>query len=817
MLQFKTRHFLLLNHLFYFIVLLILGSSCNTGKHLKEGESYVNKNIIKFETKQTIEKKRALAYELSTLTKQKPNDKVLWLFKSRLWFHYKTNQPGDTTKIDRWIRRVIAEPPSIYDSLLTVESAKEMEYFLQHRGYYNAKVTFKDERKKKKSTTLSTITYFVNPYHIHTIDSVFFASKDPNIQRILNDIAGETHLKKGEPVSIEVYNQEVERITTTLKNLGYAYFDRRLVDQLKGDSSDYKVKLFVNVLLPPDGNNHEVFKIGRIEIYDGYDPKEFRADFKDSLINGIHFMHNGSNTIVKPHAILPSIYLREGDIYQEDNFNKTNRQLRTLEIYKFVSIKTYRDSLENGKINFVIRLTPKEKYLVGADIELNNSNYSSGSQNTLIGTAASVNFKNRNFIKNAGVFSIQLHGGVEFDFGNPNDVLYSVDALVGANWQIPKFVEIPKSLKLLNKINLIPDRFYNGMHEKAQSKVFASYNRLLLFNFYSYHSFNATFGYDYKPTSQKRFLLNQMGVNYLFPVAQEAFQDILDDNPFLAKTFTEQLFTGVILRDINYVFSGKPNVYGQSWGLRTNFEVSGFEIFLANKLYNGFASVPDTFMLFNTVEFSQYVRLEAALMRNRIIDKKQSFAWRFSVGIASPYGFSENIGVPYVKQFYAGGPNGIRAWRVRELGPGQFVDSLTINNPENVPYYQSGDFKLEFNIEYRFNIFWRLKGAVFIDGGNIWTIKEDPDRLGSQLLWNPKPHPTIPGETVGNRFTKQIAMGTGFGLRGDFTYFIIRLDMGIKMRSPFPDENGNYWLTNQWEGITFAQGINYNLAIGFPF
>jgi Omp85 superfamily domain len=814
-LQLKIQHILKLNHFVLLIAFLALGTSCNTGKYLKEDESFVNKNIIKFDTKQTIEKKRYLAYELSTLCKQKPNDKVLWLFKTRLWFHYKTNKPQDTTKIDNWIQKVIAEPPSILDSLQTWESAKAMEYFLQHRGYYNAKVTIELKRKKNKST----VTYHINPYQIHTIDSVFLSSKDANIQRILNDTKDETFLKRGDPVSVGAYSQEVERITKILKNLGYAYFDRRFVDKLKGDSSDYKVNLYLKVLTPPDRKIHEVFKIGKILIYDGYNPKEIQSNFRDSLIDGIHFMVNGNNTIVKAQTILHSIYIKEGDLYQEDNFIKTNRQLRTLEIYKFVSIKTFKDSLENGKINFIIRLTPKQKIVVGADIEVNNSNYNSGSGRTLLGTAISLNIKNRNFVKTASVLSAQLHGGVEFDIGNPSEFLYSIDILASANWQIPKFVEFPKTLGLLNKTKIIPNRFYNGMIEKAQSKVSASYNRLLLFDFYNYHSFNATFGYDYRATGNKRFILNQIGINYLFPVAETGFQEILDNNPFLAKTFVEQLFTGLFFRDISYLFSSKPNVLGKSIGLRTNFEISGLEVFLVNKAYNAVFSHTEPFKLFGSVEYSQYMRLEAAFMHTKNFDKKQSIAWRISSSIAAPYGFSKDIGVPYVKQFYSGGPNSIRAWRVRELGPGEFIDSLTINNPGNIPFYQVGDFKLEFNLEYRFNIFWRMKGAFFVDGGNIWTIKEDPDRLGSQLLWKPKPHPnpSFPGETVGNNFFRQIAMGTGFGIRGDFTYFIIRFDLGIKMRSPYPDENGNYWLFSDWQSLTLSDGINYNLAIGYPF
>lgn len=816
MLQLKTRQIFNLCQYIPILALLLVGASCNTGKYLNEGESFVNKNKIKFETKEKIEKKRTLSYELSALYKQRPNERVLRLFKTRLWFYYKTNQPEDTTKIDRWIQRVVAEPPVIYDSLLAKETARSMEFFLQHKGYYNAKVTFEEKRKKKKRNALSTIIYTVNPFHLYTIDSVFFASKDTAIQQILHETAGDTYLKRGDPVSIDLYNQEVERITKTLKNLGYAYFDRRLVDQLKGDSSENKVNLYVNVLLPPDGQQHQEFRVGKITVYDGYEPKYALMEFKDSLFGGVHFMVNDSNTIVKPQTILSSIYLKEGELYREDNFAKTNRQLRTLEIYKFVSIRTDRDSLDDEKLNFTIKLTPRDKIAISAEIELNNSNYSSGNQNTLIGTSLSLGFKNRNFIKTAGVFSVQLHGGLEFDFGNTNDILFSVDAQAAANWQIPKFLEFPKTLGLMNRLKLLPDKFYLGMKEKAQSRITSSYSRLLLFNFYSYHSFNATFSYDYKPTPSKRFIVNQMGINYLFPRAQENFRNILDNNPFLSKTFVEQLFTGFIIRDFSYLYTGKSDIYGHAWGFWSNVEISGLEVFLGNKAFNAFAAEPDTFQLFRSVEFSQYLRLESSLNRIRHINKQQSFAWRIGASIAVPFGFSSDIGVPYVKQFYAGGPNSIRAWRIRELGPGQFVDSLTIRNPTNLPFYQAGDFKLEFSLEYRFNIFWRFKGAVFVDGGNIWTLKEDPDRLGSQLLWKAKPS-GINGEVIGDNFLKQIAMGTGLGLRGDFTYFIIRFDLGIKMRNPYPDENGNHWVFDEWKHISLRNGINYNLAIGYPF
>ena len=258
----------------------------------------------------------------------------------------------------------------------------------------------------------------------------------------------------------------------------------------------------------------------------------------------------------------------------------------------------------------------------------------------------------------------------------------------------------------------------------------------------------------------------------------------------------------MLFRDFNYVYNARPNRFGESLYLGINLELAGAEFWAVNSLYNSFALEPDTLKL-GEIEFSQYISTELDLRYYKQYTTKQSLVLRFNLGVARPFGFTTDV--PYVKQLYVGGPNSIRAWAPRGLGPGQYLDSLSLDQANNNRLYQSGDLKIEFNAEYRFDLFWRLKGAVFLDGGNIWTIDKDLSRCGSQFLLN---NSTITGCTgndqtvVNEAFYKQNCSGHRFGFRFDFTYFIFRLDVGIKLRYPYlnePDENGmlpprrGYW------------------------
>lgn len=790
-------------YLTYTISILLVLGSCNNRKFLKDNEVLLKKNNIEFDTKEKVIKKRSLTKGLESIYKQRPNTKRLGLIKSNLWFYYKTDSLKNPSKFQKWIRRKIAEPPALYSDDIAEATANSMKYYLQNKGYYYADVTYDKTINKRKK--LATVTYSVTTKNLYTIDSVFFNSSDPKIQRILNDSEDNTHLKRDQPVSKDLYNKEVERITNTLKNLGFAYFDRNFVDNLTGDSTGTKVNIYLNILNPKNQTEHTIYRIGKVSVIPRYIPSEILKPKRDSIIDGMLFLVDEYGTVVNPKSIIREIFLKEGDLYKEENYAKTNSQLGRLDIYKFISIKSAIDDIEKDKINFEIRLTPKKRMVLGGDLEFNNSNYASQTtNNSLIGLGVNLNYQNRNFRRNASVLELRANNSIEFNIAEPNTPVYSLDILTQADWHIPKLVQFPKLYSSLNKINFIKDNRFQDISENAETKVSIGYNRLLLFDFYNYHSFNLTFGYDYQRDNHNRSTWTQTGVNYLLPKFEPAFDTIRDANPYIANSFTEQLFTGFLFRDYKYSYTGRPNIYGNSWKFYGDFELSGGEVFLTNWVYNGF-NKKDTFKFLNQVEFSQYARLNLDLRRYISLRKKGVFAYKVAFGIARPFGFSDDV--PYVKQFYGGGPYGNRAWRIRELGPGAYYDEAA----DDEIFYQTGDLSLNFNAEIRFNIFGGLNGAFFIDAGNVWTVGFDEDRPGSQFLL--KANPDVPETSA---FYKQIGVGTGIGIRYDFSYFVLGIDLGIKARNPYPDAEGRNWLLHRWDKLQLKD-VNPNLLIGFPF
>jgi hypothetical protein len=296
--------------------------------------------------------------------------------------------------------------------------------------------------------------------------------------------------------------------------------------------------------------------------------------------------------------------------------------------------------------------------------------------------------------------------------------------------------------------------------------------------------------------SHHQYSWDHIGIEVLRPT----FDANLTPSTFLRLSFDDQLFTGFILRNFNYIFNSRINGFGERWNYRLSSELSGLEVLAANRTWGALFGKQE--WKIGELNFSEFFRIDQDLTYTRNFSKSVAGAVRFGVGIAQSFGDSRTV--PYVKQFFVGGPSSIRAWRIREIGPGSYlkIDPGTGRPDTTQPFFQAADFRFEFNGELRFPIFSYFKGAVFIDGGNIWTINKDIGRPGSQLKWDS---------------FRNLAIGTGFGVRGDFDYFIIRLDFGLPLRRPYPDiETGSYWVPKLISGMKL-KNFNPNLAVGLPF
>jgi hypothetical protein len=593
-----------------------------------------------------------------------------------------------------------------------------------------------------------------------------------------------------------------------MQNLGYANFFKNYITEPIADSASHEMNLEINVQNPAGNQRHQQFDIGEIRIYPDFTNENIIS--VDTVIGGVRFMSPEYPFLVKPQVLLRNIYFKTGDRFHFDNVDKTRKKFNRLSTYRFVNVKPIINPYDSTKLDYDITLTRNKTMGIGGLFEFNYSTLSLTRQ-SLIGMGIDLNYRHRNIFHGAELFTTNLETGVEFNLKQADKLINSLNINLQNNILIPKFIDPLGFYKLMNKVKikktpLLSDKIFQWISED-NSRFTVGYQYLSLFDFYSYHSANISIGYDAQPGPNRRLQLNHFGVDFFSPTTKPAFDEILDDNQYLKESFVTQFFTGVLFKDYRFEFNSQPNKAGFSKTFIHSAEISGLEVLAVNGLVNALTKHSGKFEFGKkinsqgeeeSITFAHYIKLDFDSHFSKKLKRHQELAFRAAIGIATPYGpFSDKT--PYVKQFYIGGPQSLRAWQIRELGPGSYQDP---NVPDDaVQFYQTGDFKIELAAEYRFKIGWIMHGAFFVEAGNIWTITKDVDR---------------PGASLSASFLNEFAVGTGVGIRFDFKYFVIRWDLGYKLRNPYPDEDGKHWLWKNFDTFSFNQ-FNSNFAIGYPF
>ncbi len=820
----------------YLISLLLLAAlcSCNTTQFLdkSKGERYLSKNVIKIdESTGKVKNKANMASELSKLYLKQENRKMFGVPRQ---YHYFVSQDTfDKSKFglafSRWLAKR-GEPPVFFDSLSTQETAEVMETYLKTRGYFLSSVDY--EVGFNKQNTKATVTYNVHPDGRYTIDSLDVQTRDTAILELIKKIAPSSLLKVGNPVDVKLYDQEVARITKHLRDNGYAYFYPQYITTLEGfDSSNVKktVSIRMKVLTPPKQEKHVRYTIGNIYIFPDFDPSMARI-VPDTLVDGLFFGTGGKEFRVKPRTLANSIFIRTGEVYSQDALDNSIRQLGALGVFRPPTLRIQEDTLHPGTVNMYIFLTANQKWEIGWEGGFSTTERPVLGNKNLIGLSFNPSLRNRNFMKGAELLVGNLNFGAEFSFfSGRKDLVNSLDFRWQNDLYFPRFTDYFGIWGRLQKWNITGPTFNKNLRQKATSRASAGYNLLNLLGNYKLQFVNLSYGYDVPVSVNHRVSVNHFGVDLVLPeiVPGSAFDFLLVNNPALRTSFDKQFITGLVFRDINFIYTSPPKPTGGSWYFRGYFDLSGMEVMTANAIYNAVSGSSKAFNL-NGVEFSHYAKLEMDVRRYLQVGINRSLITRFNGGMALPYFKSKSI--PYVKQFYVGGPYGIRGWYTRELGPGLYKDSVTVNTSNRNLFYQAGDIKLEFNLEYRFLLtrpfgLFNLFGALFFDGGNVWTKEFDPARPGSQFSFKRKTDEK--GIITNDVFFREMGLSTGFGTRIDFTYFVLRLDFGTPIRNNYPDPaRGNtyfidpkLWEINRVGDVLrkFNNNIRYQLAIGYPF
>jgi outer membrane protein assembly factor BamA len=761
------------------ICVLLFISSCNPTKYVPEGETLLNENHIII-NKEGVKKSDILPY-----IKQSPNKRI---FGTRFYLGlYNFSNIKKEKWPHNWLRN-IGEEPVIFDPYATMKSKEQIKSYVASKGYFDGQVMETIETANRKSN----VFYNIDLRPAYTIHKVYYEFADSTVKKLFNFDSVSCLIQRGKPYDVSVLQSERSRFERFIRDQGFYGFSGEhiffRVDSTVGNREVdiyYCVKNYTKI----DTYNrvtliqHPIYRVKNIYIYPDFVPKEaleggdaYLKSFDTVNYRGYYFITPKGKPEIKYDLILQALYLKPGFAYNVTNTEQSQTHLLSLKVYRLVNIY-YNDiskpDLPPGSemmldCNIQLTLLSQQSYKV----ELEGTN-SAGS----LGGALNLIYQHKNLFHSAELFSMKLKGAYEALPQQNGKSRSTQEYGVETSLRLPKFL-----LPFFEKEQFI--KKYN-----PTTTLVAAFNYQDM-PFYTRTMANATFGYNWKAGSYQEHFINPLQFNVVkLPYIDPAFATQIESSSYLAYSYKDVLIFG---GNYSFIFNNQKIKKSRDyWFIRVNAESSGNMLAIAKKL-SGSGKTAGSYNLFGQ-PFAQYIRTDIDIRYNLILNNVSSVVYRGFFGIGIPYGNSKAI--PFVKQYFGGGANGIRAWQVRSLGPGSY-------NPGTITFLnQTADIKIEANAEYRFKLFWIMEGAVFLDAGNIWTYRDDPARPGSQFKFS--------------NFLNDIAVGTGTGLRFDFKFVIGRVDLGMKLRDPVLTD-GSKWIISR-RPYSFKDDFAMVVAIGYPF
>lgn len=772
--------------IFFCSLLVTMLTSCGSTRHVPSGQYLLEKNSIDLKAKvdwkrikKNIEDNRSLKEQLLGLSKQKPNKVTLNVFKFNLWV-YNLSYTQKINRFRQWLMNTIGEPPVIFDSTLVESSAKQMQTFLQNKGYFNSAVEYHTDFRGKRAV----VHYMVTPGNLFTIGHISFPPVTDGITSIINSFKDETVLQKNNPVDFDKIDAERSRMLHDLQNWGYYKFNKNdIYFTLDTTGKKNKADISANINAPADSSVYQKYYIRNVGVYPDFNPNQQQNIIYDTLeFNRILYISRKMN--LRPKVLNKVIFIAKGQEYSRAKYDYSISRIADLGVYNFVNIR-YRE-VPGDSLDCSIYLTPAPLHTLTAEFEASNIDDN-------LGSALRFSYLNRNLRHRASQLELSTNGGVEIPFVNTDSLLYTGG--VSANFYIPRFLFLPIGEKRLS-------RYYN-----EKTKISLSARMIQQSKVYSLVNYNFSFGWDWKENLRKRHILNPVFVTLVSAFnLSPSFKNRLSNDVFLSQSFSDLLITGA---NYNFIYSSlQPDKLANFSVFKASAEISGHLLYGAEKLFESMGvTTPKNENGQYTIAylpFSNYSRVDADFRRFWIFNQNRRMVSRLYAGGGVPY--LNSIALPYIKQFYAGGPNDIRAWRIRALGPGSYNLGNQDSSLTGIYYNQTGDIKLQANMEYRFGIFNFFKGALFMDAGNIWNLKKEVSKPGAEFQFN--------------RFYKEIALGGGIGIRMDFDFMVLRFDFAVPLHSPaLPDGMDRWTVTQQgfgsWKWL--KSNTVLNIAVGYPF
>ncbi|MFP4340989.1 MAG: BamA/TamA family outer membrane protein [Cyclobacteriaceae bacterium] len=671
------------------------------------------------------------------------------------------------------------EPLAVYDSSLAETTQQQMENYIRTKGYFNGVVNHETELNGRKLTSIYTIEE-QEPY---LVDTITYNTQNEVIQRLITENLEERHIEEGDIYDQDKLSEERVRIETLLKNNGFFDFSRQYV-VYRVDSTISEKKVAINTVIqePAERGYHKQFRIDSVIFVTDSDLRDTQGmgKRKSSVYNNIIYRYYEYEYYKK--ILDRRIFIHPDSLYSLEETQQTQRQLANLDVFKFININY--DTTGN---TFQARIyaSPLKKYQTSNEVGLNVSQ-------GLPGPFVNSLLKIRNVF--GGLEILELNGragieGVPPPAGTEGTGAYrSVEAGGNLSLTFPQFVfPLPDDWRT----------YFGALNPRTRLQTGYNYTDR---QEYIRTNFSTSLNYTWQQEQRVSYTFTPVDVNLINTRSiSDAFRDILQRNDSLgiplSRSFEPSFVSSISFNSIfnfnnygDYENGGGGGaylkLYGESGGTIFNF-------------------INPDIVTRQGLEYFKYFKVNTDFRQYLPISENSTFAYRLNIGLAVPYGDTTGNVLPYEKYFFAGGSNSIRAWRPRRLGPGgASPDSVAADGFFVYTVEQPGEVLLEASVELRRNLFSFVNGAFFIDAGNVWRLYEVSGRPDANF-------------EISN-FYRQIAVGSGLGIRFDFDFLIVRLDYGIKIYDP-ARRAGKRWIGQDFSlGDEISRGV-INIGIGYPF
>lgn len=754
-------------------------SSCSADKFLSPGQTVLSSAKVTCDDK---------SYDASTLDRyirQRPNTKWFGVVGVPLDIYC---MAGTDTTRHRALRK-LGEPPVVYDSAMSETTVGSLRSALAAEGYLHASAAYSARTHRHKTS----VEYRVSPGDLFTIDDIRWRiALGEDAARIINRDSAASLLYKGMPLNAGVLSSERDRVVRLLQDNGYYNVNRDFVSFTADTlSSSRNVALTIDVdwrgAVRDSAAAMRKYSIAGVRVF--YNVSEDSlSSFSPSLPRDTVRTRSGAavytlgRPVLRPHAMLRNVRLREGDVFSQAAVRATYQKLAALPITDYASVRMRQDA---DSLRADVMLHTRSVNSVSFEVEGTNM---AGD----LGAAAALSFENRNVFRGAETFGMKVRGAFE-----------ALNGLKGYN-NDENYLEFSVEANLKMPLRI-------GSRNPGRGASVGNSEISLLYDTQDrpeFHRRTLTAGMRYSWNSWQGKLqhrLDLVSFNYVFmPWISDTFRrDYLENNTSrnsVLRYSYEDLF--IMRSAYNLVFSSsdthapaasqldyKANYYRVRFGVET----AGNLLYLISRIFHSDRDAFGHYKL-SGIAFAQYAKADVDFVKNFMIDERNAVALHAGVGLAVPYGNASIV--PYEKRYFAGGANSVRGWSVRELGPGKYksrdgkVDFIN----------QTGNIKVDVNLEYRTFLFWKLHGAVFADAGNIWTTRDYPDQPGGKFQFN--------------NFLKQLAAAYGLGLRLNLDYLVLRFDGGMKAVNPYYSNSREHFPIIH---PRFSRDFTLHFAVGLPF